>query len=72
MPKRTREWEEAGRHPVAWFNALLRGVDRADRKLIDEAIATLGTMGFRVELIGPREGPHPTRRREAKRQGGGR
>lgn len=52
--KRTREWADAGRHPIAWFSALLRGIDRADRELIDRALSELVTLGFRVQLTDPR------------------
>jgi hypothetical protein len=41
---------EAERHPIAWFSALLRGVDRDDPELIDRARRRLDALGYRVDL----------------------
>lgn len=54
MSNRTNEWADAARHPIAWFSALLRGIDRNDRTLIDRALSELDTLGFRVRLVKPR------------------
>jgi hypothetical protein len=66
MPRPTA-WADAARHPIAWFSALLRGIDRDDHSLIDRALCELAALGFRVELAQPRETPH-----EAEGQGVGR
>lgn len=55
----TPEWVEASNHPIAWFSALLRGVDRTDVTLIDRATAELKDRGFDVRLVKP----HPDRQR---------
>lgn len=62
--KRTREWADAARHPIAWFSALLRGIDHANRPLIDRALAELESLGFRVQFIDP-----PTPRPKADGRG---
>jgi hypothetical protein len=54
VSQRTREWADAARHPIAWFSALLRGIDRDDRPLIDRALSELDALGFRVQLLTPR------------------
>jgi hypothetical protein len=55
MPKQpTPEWADASRHPIAWFSALLRGVDRDDQSLIDRALAELAALGFVITLTEPR------------------
>ncbi len=48
-PKR---WD-AKREPIAWFSALLRGLDRQDRPLIDRALLELSELGFRIRLVAP-------------------
>lgn len=49
--KRTTEWADAARHPIAWFSALLRGIDRNDQTLIERALAELDTLGFQVRMV---------------------
>jgi hypothetical protein len=49
--ERTRKWADAARHPIAWFSALLRGIDRSDDGLIDRALAELDALGFQVRLV---------------------
>jgi hypothetical protein len=62
-PKRPpRPANNGSNHPIAWFSALLRGVDRNDKSLIDEAQDRLEQLGFFVVPMPP---PRPTR------QGGG-
>lgn len=46
--KRGRAWDEAGRHPIAWFSALVRGVDEQNLALIDRAQAELEMLGYFV------------------------
>ena len=64
--KRTKQWADAARHPIAWFSALLRGIDHDNSVLIDRALSELDTLGFRVELREPRLTP----RQEADGRGG--
>ena len=42
-------------HPIAWFSALLRGVDRDDKALVEEAEKRLERLGYFVVPF-PREG----------------
>ena len=35
-------------HPIAWFSALLRGVDRNDKALVEEAERRLEGLGYIV------------------------
>jgi hypothetical protein len=48
---------DAENHPIAWFNALLRGVEREDRVLIDKATLKLELLGYAVYPLrsGPRQ-----------------
>jgi hypothetical protein len=52
MPARSkrppRSTYDASDHPIAWFSALLRGVDRDDQRLIGEALTNLQRLGFSV------------------------
>jgi len=54
--------DDGSNHPIAWFSALIRGVDRDDKSLINEAQDRLEQLGFFVVPMPP---PHPGR------QGGG-
>jgi len=54
--------DNGSNYPIAWFSALLRGVDRDDKRLIDEAQDRLEQLGFFVVPMPP---PRPGR------QGGG-
>lgn len=47
-------WAEAEKHPIAWFAALLRGIDRGDDRLVDRARAELDRLGFLVVYTPPR------------------
>jgi len=66
MPARSkrppRSTYDASDHPIAWFSALLRGVDRNDNRLIGEALTNLQRLGFSVVPMPLRPDP----------QGGGR
>jgi hypothetical protein len=44
---------EAANHPVAWFNALIRGNDRGDTDLIETCRARLKALGYSVAIIHP-------------------
>jgi hypothetical protein len=55
--------DDPSEHPIAWFSALLRGVDRADTALVDNALTRLEDLGFFVVPI-PSKTP--------RGQGGGR
>ena len=46
--KRSRAWDESGRHPIAWFSALLRGVANGDPSLVDQAHTELERLGYFV------------------------
>jgi hypothetical protein len=50
---------DGSNHPIAWFSALLRGVDRDDKSLIGEAQDRLEQLGFFVVPMPP---PRPGRR----------
>ena len=63
MKRQANRWADAACHPIAWFSALLRGIDRNDTPLIDRALHELDALGFRIHLAKPREakptlGPH--------------
>ncbi|MFI5456826.1 MAG: hypothetical protein ACHRXM_15370 [Isosphaerales bacterium] len=56
MPKRYRSHlhqTEGENHPIAWFSALLRGVDRNDKTLVDEAQDQLEQLGYFVVPFHP-------------------
>ena len=55
--RRQNAWADAARHPIAWFSALLRGIDRNDRNLIDRALSELDALGFEVRIVEPRRTP---------------
>jgi len=58
-PKRpSQPTDEGSNHPIAWFSALLRGVDRDDKSLIGEAQERLEQLGFFVVPMPP---PRPGR-----------
>lgn len=62
MPRqRTAEWEDAASHPIAWFSALSRRIDRNDRPLIDQTLDELAKLGFQIKLSNPR--PEATNRK---------
>ncbi len=42
-------------HPIAWFSALLRGVDRHDKKLVEEAQDRLERLGYFVVPMPPKD-----------------
>jgi hypothetical protein len=42
-------------HPIAWFSALLRGVDRNDKALVEEAERRLERLGFFVVSMPPND-----------------
>lgn len=69
--KPTHEWADASQHPIAWFSALLRGIHRGDRDLIDRALHELAALGFAVRL-GPGLVAAPDTSRQAAGQDGGR
>jgi hypothetical protein len=46
--------DDAEKHPIAWFSALLRGVDRDDQDLIDRAVGELEQLGYFVVPMPPR------------------
>jgi hypothetical protein len=50
IPKPRNPADDAGGHPIAWFSALLRGVDRADSALIDASLVRLKQLGYSVSL----------------------
>lgn len=45
--------DDGSNHPIAWFSALLRGVDQRDRRLIEKAQIRLKELGYSVVLIPP-------------------
>jgi hypothetical protein len=67
-PMRARMDSES--HPVAWFNALVRGAERGDTALIDKARAKLEQLGFAVIVVEPRQATHEDRRDDAGREVG--
>jgi hypothetical protein len=48
--------DDPANHPIAWFCALLRAVDRNDETLIDEALERLEKLGYFVVPYPPRDG----------------
>jgi hypothetical protein len=42
-------------HPIAWFSALLRGVDRNDKALVDNAQNHLERLGYFVVPMPPKD-----------------
>jgi len=62
MPTRQKQpprpADDGSNHPIAWFSALLRGVDRDDKSLISEAQERLEQLGFFVVPMPP---PRPGR-----------
>ncbi len=58
MPKRHRSDSppmDGENHPIAWFSALLRGVDRNDKALVEEAEKRLERLGFFVVPFPPED-----------------
>jgi hypothetical protein len=50
--RRQRDDED---HPIAWFSALLRGVDRQDKALVEEAQDRLEGLGYFVVPMPPKD-----------------
>jgi hypothetical protein len=58
MPKRLRSDSppmEGENHPIVWFSALLRGVDRNDKALVEEAEQRLERLGYFVVPFPPKD-----------------
>jgi hypothetical protein len=58
MPKRHRshpDRTEGENHPIAWFSALLRGVERKDKTLVDQAQDELERLGYFVVPYPPND-----------------
>lgn len=53
IESRGRDWDESGRHPIAWFSALMRGIDQRDLRLVDRAQAELERLGYFVVPFPP-------------------
>jgi hypothetical protein len=49
-PKPQNQAAEVASHPIAWFSALLRGVDRGDSALIDASLIGLKQLGNTVNI----------------------
>jgi hypothetical protein len=58
MPKRYRTDPprmEGENQPIAWFSALLRGVERNDKTLVDKAQDQLEQLGYFVVPMPPQD-----------------
>ena len=57
MSKRDRsntDPSDPANHPIAWFSALLRGVDRNDKDLVNQAQDRLEQLGYFVVPMPPK------------------
>jgi hypothetical protein len=58
MSKRRRpnsHRDDPTNHPIAWFSALLRAVDRNDETSVNEALARLERLGYFVVPMPPKD-----------------